>query len=84
ARFEHALAPFFAEHAAIRLDPSARTTDKLQVEKAAPSGEGKSWRVLQTVCDVDGHDDWFLTLSVPLARSAVEARPVLVMGRLGR
>jgi hypothetical protein len=79
-RLEQALSPFFAEHPAIRLDPSARAPSATRVTK---TGRG-TWEVIQTVCDSDMHDDWALSLLVPLDASAKEGRPVLMMTGIAR
>jgi superfamily II RNA helicase len=77
-RFEAAMAPFWAEHAAIRLDPRARSPENTRVEK----GEG-AWRVEQVVCDPEDANDWVIAARVDLARSREQARPVIVLERLG-
>ena len=51
--FEEAFAPFFAEHAAVRLDPSARAPSKTVI-----THEPAAWRVVQVVSDPEGDDDW--------------------------
>jgi superfamily II RNA helicase len=79
-RLEQALSPFFAEHPAIRLDPSARAPSATRVTK---TGRG-TWEVIQIVCDSDMHDDWALSLLVPLDASAKEGRPVLMMTGIAR
>ncbi len=79
-RFERALSPFFAEHAAIRLDPTARVPTATRV---TVTGRG-TWEVVQTVCDSELHDDWAVSFVVPLAASAKEGRPVLVMTDVAR
>jgi superfamily II RNA helicase len=79
-RLEQALSSFFAEHTAIRLDPSARAPNATRVTQ---TGRG-TWDVTQTVCDSDMHDDWALALVVPLDESAKEGRPVLVMTGIAR
>jgi superfamily II RNA helicase len=77
--FDRALAPFFAEHASIRLDPAARSPDKTRVTKA----EGR-WDVVQVVCDDAGDDDWALFASVDLESSAREGRPIVQIARVSR
>jgi superfamily II RNA helicase len=73
-RFEKALAPFFAEHATIRTDGSARASNRTRIEKIAGS-----WNVIQVIADVDGDDDWALSCSVDIASSAAAGKPALRM-----
>jgi Domain of unknown function (DUF3516) len=73
-RFEKALAPFFAEHAAIRTDGSARLSNRTRIEKITGS-----WNVIQVIADVDGGDDWALSCSVDIASSAAAGKPALRM-----
>jgi hypothetical protein len=77
--FDRALAPFYADHAAIRLDPSARAPDKTRITKG-----DQRWDVVQVVCDDAGDDDWALFASVDLEVSAREARPMIQMARVSR
>jgi hypothetical protein len=77
--FEAALAPFFAEHAALRLDPTARTPDKTRITQ-----EPKSWRVVQVVSDVDGDDDWALDCVIDLTASRAAGKPVVTVRAVSR
>ena len=79
ARIEAELAPFFAEHASIRIDPEARAPKYLVVEE----GDG-SWRVRQTILDPAEDNDWFFEATIDLGRSREAAKPVLVLDRFGR
>jgi superfamily II RNA helicase len=78
--FERALAPFFAEHAAIRLDPTTRAPDRMRVRKDARG----TWDIEQTICDDAGDDDWVLSCFVDLESSAREGRPVVTMRAVSR
>jgi len=78
--FERALAPFFAEHAAVRLDPSARAPDRTRIRKSA----GGTWDVEQTICDDAGDDDWVLACFVDLESSAREGHPAVTMRAISR
>jgi superfamily II RNA helicase len=78
--FAGAMAPFFAEHAGVRLDPSARSPSNTRVTKRQESG---TWDVVQVVSDAEGDDDWALSLWVDLAASARDAKPVMVMREIG-
>jgi hypothetical protein len=79
-RFANALAPFFEEHTAMRLDPSARSPANTRVTAASRS----MWDVGQVICDVDGDDDWLLSCQIDLEASARESRPVVVMRAIAR
>jgi superfamily II RNA helicase len=83
ATFETALAPFFDEHGAIRLDPSSRTTDKSRITKGPPAESGV-WEVVQVICDPAGDDDWALSCFIDLAASAREGKPIVVMRGVAR
>jgi superfamily II RNA helicase len=73
-RFEEAFKPFFAQHAAIRLDPPARSPANTRVDKKAAT-----WDVVQVVCDDAGDDDWGISCWIDLAASGREGRPVVVV-----
>jgi hypothetical protein len=79
ARIEAELAPFFAEHASIRVDPEARAPKYLVVEQSETS-----WLVRQTILDPQEDNDWFFEATIDLDRSREAARPVLVLERFGR
>jgi superfamily II RNA helicase len=79
--FERALAPFFEEHASIRLDPGAREPAKTRV---SPRPEGGVWDVVQVVSDDAGDDDWAIFAEVDLAASAREGRPIVQVARISR
>jgi superfamily II RNA helicase len=78
-RFEAALQPFFAEHATVRLDPSARVPANTRVAKTARG----AWEVVQVICDVDDANDWMIEAYVDLARSRTEGKPVVELRRIG-
>ena len=79
ARIEAELAPFFAEHASIRVDPEARAPKYLVVEEGPTS-----WRVRQTILDPAEDNDWFFEATIDLDRSREAAKPVLVLDRFGK
>ena len=37
------------------------------------------WRIEQTLCDWEEHNDWFIVCSLDLPRSRSEGRPVLIL-----
>jgi superfamily II RNA helicase len=77
--FEQELAPFFAEHPAIRLDPSARAPDKTQITR-----DGRIWQVVQVVSDPEGDDDWAIDGVIDLAASRAAGRPVMTVRGVSR
>jgi len=74
--FEQAMRPFFEEHSAVRLDPSARAPANTRVDK---SPSGATWDVVHVIPDAEGDDDWALTCWIDLEASAAAAKPVVVM-----
>ena len=78
-RLEAALAPFWAEHAAIRTDAHARSPEHTRVV----STEGGVWRVEQVVADAEEANDWAAFVTIDLARSKEAARPVITLERIG-
>jgi hypothetical protein len=79
-RFARALAPFFEEHAVLRLDPSARAPHKT----AVTPGPAGTWDVVQVISDGEEDDDWALSCFVDLARSSAQGKPVVVMRAVSR
>ena len=79
ARIEAELAPFYADHPSIRVDPEARAPKFLVVEQG-----DTTWTVRQTILDPEEDNDWFFEAKVDLGRSREAARPVLVLERFGR
>ena len=77
--FEEALAPFFAEHATVRLDPAARAPVNTRITQ-----DPKSWRVVQVVSDAEGDDDWALDCVIDLAASREAGKPVVTMRAISR
>lgn len=79
ARIEADLAPYFAEHVAIRVDPEARSPKHLTVEE----GE-TSWRVRQAILDTEEDNDWYFEATIDLEQSRAAARPVLTLERFAK
>jgi superfamily II RNA helicase len=82
ARIEADLAPYFADHAAIRVDPEARSPRHMAVEEGVP--DAGTWRVRQTILDPEEDNDWFFEATIDLGRSRDAARPVLTLERFAR
>jgi len=76
---EQSFAPFFAEHASIRLDPSARAPDRTRI-----TPEPAVWQVVQVISDPEGDDDWALLASIDLTASRDAAAPVVTLHRVAR
>ncbi len=77
-RLASALAPYWAEHAAIRTDPDARSPRRTDVSRGADA-----WQARQTLADPEGFDEWHVSVRVPLDRSRAEGRPVLELLSVG-
>jgi superfamily II RNA helicase len=77
-RFEADLAPYFAEHGAIRTDPKARGPRNTIVEQ-----RDEFWDVKQIVCDPEEHDDWVIECTIDLAASRAAVAPVIRVTRIG-
>ncbi|HEX8795764.1 MAG TPA: DUF3516 domain-containing protein [Polyangiaceae bacterium] len=75
-----AFAPFFAEHAAVRLDPDARSPGRTRISKDTPG----RWDVVQVVCDPEGHDDWAIFGAIDIESSRKEGRPILLVERVSQ
>jgi superfamily II RNA helicase len=75
SRFEQALAPFFEEHAGLRIDPTARAPQNTWIEKT----DRGVWEVVQVLCDPDGNDDWALACWIDLQASTRAGKAVIVM-----
>jgi hypothetical protein len=82
SKLEQALAPFWAEHTAIRLDPRARSPENLRIPDGMPRSEA-TWRVEQVICDAEDANDWAIFVTIDRARSKELARPALILERIG-
>ena len=60
------MAPYFDEHETIGIDGDARGPSRFLV---ADDG-GDTWAIEQVLADPEGHDEWYLALTVDLAGSA--------------
>jgi superfamily II RNA helicase len=74
-----AFAPFFAEHAAVRLDPAARSPSRTRITKA----DGR-WDFVQVVCDPEGDDDWAIFGSIDIESSRRQGKPILSVREVTR
>ena len=72
------MAPFHAEHGAIRLDPQARSPKNTMIVQGQ-----HAWEVKQILCDAEDDNDWVIECSIDLARSREESKPVLRLLRIG-
>jgi superfamily II RNA helicase len=79
-RFEEALAPFFAEHAALLDTPEARRHQWTRIEKCGD----RQWRVTQTLLDAEGDHDWGLGAQVDLRAATAVDQPLLRIEWVGR
>jgi len=59
------LTPYFAEHDAIGIDADARGPSRFVV-----ADEGDTWTIEQVLVDPEGHDEWYLSITVDLPASA--------------
>ncbi len=74
-----AFAPYFQEHARIRLDPGARAVNRTRITQ-----ESGSWSVVQVLSDLEGDDDWAIFATVDLDASRAAAGPVITLDRVAR
>jgi len=79
ARFEAALAPFFAEHGRIVTEPRARAADKTVIHGDGP----RRWRVQQVLCDPAGEDLWHVAGEVDLTGDPNPAGPLVRVRWIG-
>jgi superfamily II RNA helicase len=77
-RLEADFAPFWAEHASVRLDPKARAPENTRIL----SREEGIWHVEQILLDADEANDWALYFAVDLERSRVAGRATLALERV--
>jgi hypothetical protein len=78
ARFEESVAPYFAEHAHVRLDPAARRPGNTIIVP----GSG-FWEVKQIISDPEEDNDWVIECRVDLDASRAAAAPVIEVLRIG-
>jgi superfamily II RNA helicase len=78
-RLAEAMAPYWAEHAALLTTPAARRPDLTLLEKLAPT----RYRVQQRLIDPEGEEDWALDCLVDLDGPRPEDAPLLDLQRIG-
>jgi superfamily II RNA helicase len=78
SRIEKALAPYFAAHGVIRVDPEARSPKHMSVDRSS----AETWRVRQILLDAEEDNDWFFDASIDLASSREAGRPLLALERV--
>lgn len=80
--FASAMAPFFAEHAAVVTTPAARSPAHTVVRQAEP----RLWEVQQRMVDPEGDDDWAIFARVDLRAGdpPPDEAPVVEVVRIGR
>ncbi|WP_394839872.1 DUF3516 domain-containing protein [Pendulispora rubella] len=72
------LAPYFEEHAILRVDPEARRPALYKIDRSETR-----WRIEQTLLDPEGNNDWIVVCTVDLERARQEGRVVLTLEHLG-
>jgi hypothetical protein len=79
ARFEEAMAPYFAEHAAVDLTPRARQTANTVVREAAH----RLYEIRHKILDPEGDDDFGIDAAVDLRAPCDESGPLIVVRAVG-
>jgi superfamily II RNA helicase len=79
ARFEAALAPFFAEYGSILFTPEARRAHHTSLRAAQP----RSFHVTQVLCDANGDNAWALHGEIDLRQERDPEHPLVRLVRIG-
>ena len=79
ARFDSALAPFFAEHGAIAFTPEARRAHHTSLRGTGP----RRFDVAQVLCDASGDNLWALHGEVDLRQERDPELPLVRLVRIG-
>ena len=80
ARLEQAMAPYFAEHAALSVTPAARRPSNTVIQPLGP----RRWRAQQRLIDPEGDEDWTLDCVVDLSVApGAPAEPLIELARIG-
>lgn len=78
-RFEEALAPYLAEHAAIDLTPRARQTRNTAIREA----EHRLWEIRHKIIDPEGDEDWGIEATVDLRKQCDESGVLIRVIKIG-
>src|SRR5580698_5511749 len=78
-RLTEAMAPFWAEHAALLTTPEARRPDRTRIDQV----ETGKYRAQQVLVDGDGDEDWSLDCIVDLTRPRPDGGPLIELQRIG-
>jgi hypothetical protein len=73
-RLGEAMAPYWDEHEAVGIGPSARATGLFRLDEGPPGAE--AWTVTQVIDDPAGDHDWVIRAAVRLEASDEEGRAV--------
>ena len=82
-KIEKALAPFWAAHRIMRVDPEARAPKHTAIDTTNAGAHGDVWRVRQVLLDAEEDNDWYFDATIDLVRSRDLGRPVLALERIG-
>ncbi len=78
-QIEQAMAPFYEEHATLRVDHPARAPGNTLID-TNPDG---TWRIRQVMVDSEEHNDWVVEAAVDLSLSRAKDRAVIHLDRIG-
>ncbi len=78
AEIELVMTEFFAQHAALRIDPEARSPKLLTLDKSE-----FRWEWSQLLLDPEDENDWVLSGSIDIDASRESGRPMLSLRRIG-
>lgn len=73
-----AMTPFYEDHQRVSTDRMARDPRNLQRKTV-----GDMWELTQVIVDPDAHNDWEIQFSLSLTASRIEAKPVLMLRKVG-
>jgi len=78
-RLTEAMAPFWAEHAALLTTPDARRPDRTRIDEV----DSGRYRAQQVLVDGEGDEDWSLDCIVDLTRPRSDGGPLIELQRIG-
>jgi hypothetical protein len=79
ARLESALAPFYEQHSKLITDARARAAHYTQIEQTGDH----TWRVRQTLLDVEELNDWYLEGEIRIDSSLAIDSPIIHLVSIG-